>query len=327
MTPPASSPGPAPSGPVPRQRVLFIGGLGRSGTTVVERMLNELPQAFAQGESIFLWKRGLLDRERCGCGEPFDTCPHWSAVGQHAFGGWDQVDVARMVDLRWEVDRTRRVPGLLARRDPARLSADQRWYLDHLVRVFLSSAVVAGSPPVLLDSSKHISAAALLTQDPRLDIRVLHLVRDARGVAFSRTRTKLRPEAGNVAMSTFKPQVSAARWVSDNLFYEALGRRGVPTLRLRYEDFTADPRSSTLAIARFAGLAPADEDLAFLDGRTATFSTPMHSAAGNPMRFGGDRMEIRADHAWQDGMVAGQRRLVTAIAAPLLLRYGYRLGG
>lgn len=308
-----------------RQRVLFIGGLGRSGTTVIERMLNELPQMFAVGESIFLWKRGLKDHERCGCGEPFETCPHWSAVGQEAFGGWDRVDVDRMIDLRWSVDRTRRVPGLLVRRDPERLGPDQQWYLDKLGRVLDASATVAGRPPVLLDSSKHLSAAALLTLDPRLEIRVLHLVRDVRGVAYSRTRTKLRPEAGNVAMSTLSPQASAWRWVTDNLGYEVLGARGVPMLPLRYEDFMADPRASLVAIARFVGVEPTDDDLSFLAGRTARFRTPMHSAAGNPVRFGGDELEVRVDRAWQEQMPAGQRRLVTAIAGPMLVRYRYPL--
>lgn len=308
-----------------RPRVLFIGGMGRSGTTVVERLLNELPGTFSEGESIFLWKRGLLAGERCGCGEPFRQCAHWSAVGDAAFGGWDEVDIARMADAGVAVDRTRRVPALLARRDPASLSPDQRWYLDRLIRVMLASGEVAGDPPVLLDSSKHLSAAALLTMDPRLDIRVLHLIRDPRGVARSRMRAKQRPEAANVAMSTVSPQNTATRWVTDNLGYEGLAARGVPTLRLRYEDVMADPSASILDVARFAGLSPSAEDLAFLDGRHAHFTTTMHSAAGNPMRFGGDRMEIRADRGWQTDLDDRSRRLVSAISAPLMLRYGYPL--
>ncbi len=313
--------------PVGRPRVLFIGGMGRSGTTVVERLLNELPGTFSEGESIFLWKRGLLNDERCGCGEPFRDCPHWSAVGDVAFGGWDSVDIDRMADAGISVDRTRRVPALLARRRIDALSADQRWYLDRLVRVVLSSAEVAGNPPVILDSSKHLSAAALLTLDPRLDIRVLHLVRDPRGVALSRMRTKHRPEAGNVAMSTVPPRTTASRWVTDNLGYEALAARGVPTLRVRYEDFMADPAASIGEVARFAGLSPSAEDLSFLDGRVAHFRTPMHSAAGNPVRFGGERMEIRTDRGWQDDLDGRSRRLVTAITAPMLTRYRYPLQG
>lgn len=312
---------------VPRspQRVLFIAGVGRSGTTVVERMLNELPRAFAVGESIFLWKRGLLAGERCGCGEPFASCPHWSAVGDRAFGGWDQVDAAGMADARANVDRTRRVPALLARRRTDALSDEQRWYLDHLVRVLVAAAEVGGDRPVLLDSSKHLSSAALMTLDPRLEVRMLHLVRDPRGVAHSRMRTKRRPEADNVIMSKITAQHAAARWMSDNVGYEALAARGVPTLRLRYEDLMADPGAALVGIARFAGIETAPGDLAFLEGRTARFTTPMHSAAGNPVRFAGDELTIRTDQSWQDEMADGPRRVVTAIASPMMLRYGYAL--
>lgn len=306
-------------------RVLFIAGVGRSGTTVVERMLNELGDASAVGESIFLWKRGLVAGERCGCGEPFGGCPFWTAVGAEAFGGWDQVDAGRIERLRVEVDRTRRVPSLVARRTSASLGADQQDYLDHVVGVLQAAATVAGRPPVLIDSSKHVSTAALLSLDPRLDVRMLHMVRDPRGVAHSRMRVKHRPEAGNVAMSTISPQKAAARWVSDNLGYEALAARGVPTLRVRYEDVMAEPRRALVDIARFAGAAASEEDLAFLDGRTARFSTPMHSAAGNPMRFAGQEMEIRMDTSWREAMAAPARRTVAAITAPMLLRYGYPL--
>ncbi|MCB0977629.1 MAG: sulfotransferase [Acidimicrobiales bacterium] len=306
------------------QPVLFIGGMGRSGTTVIERLLNEVPRLLAVGESVNLWKRGVRDGERCGCGEPFLSCPHWSAVGESAFGGWETVDVHRMVDASLSVDRTRRTPGLLLRRDPGSLSADQLWYLDHVVRVLRAAGSCAGPGTVVMDSTKHISTAALVTIDPRLDVRVLHVVRDPRGVANSRTRAKPRPEAGNVAMSTRDPKVTAARWVTDNLGFELLARRGVPTLTVRYEDVIADPETQLRRIASFAGVDTSPGDFDFVSGRTARFSTPMHSAAGNPMRFDGDVLELREDTGWRNELSAGQRRAITMITAPLLGRYGYR---
>ena len=53
----------------PPQRVLFTGGLGRSGSTLIEKLLNELPPTFSVGETIHLWERGIRDAERCG-----DSC-------------------------------------------------------------------------------------------------------------------------------------------------------------------------------------------------------------------------------------------------------------
>src|SRR5919201_2464721 len=91
-------------------RVLFIGGLGRNGSTLVDRVLGQTPGVVAVGELVFLWQRALLDGERCGCGEPFRSCPFWSEVGERAFGGWDRVNATQVRSLQHAVDRNRYLP-------------------------------------------------------------------------------------------------------------------------------------------------------------------------------------------------------------------------
>jgi hypothetical protein len=41
------------------------------------------------------------------------------------------------------------------------------------------------------------------------------------------------------------------------------------------------------------------------------------------MRFTTGRVPIRYDATWQTAMLAGNRRTVTALTLPLLMRYGY----
>jgi hypothetical protein len=309
------------------QRILFIGGLGRSGSTLIEKLLNELPATFAVGETIHLWERGIQQGERCGCGEAFERCPHWSQVGDSAFGGWDRVDLTRIIGLRWSVDRSRRLPRLLLARRRS-LNADERDYLDHLRSVLLAGATAAGSPAVLLESSKHLSTAALLSLDPALDVRVLHLIRDPRGVAYSWTKEVARPEArtGEI-MPIYRPSRTALRWVTDNLGFRLLARLGVPTLRLRYEDVLADPRGHLERLTEFAGIPTTDTDLDFLDGNRATLRTPMHSIAGNPLRFGGSELTLRVDDAWKTKLDRRSRAVVTAICLPVLRPFGYSVRG
>ncbi len=99
-----------------RLRVLYLGGLGRSGSTLIERLIGQLPGVCPVGELVHLWERGITAGERCGCGEPFRECPFWQQVGKAAFGGWDEVEVSRVAALRARVDRNRFIPAL-ARRD------------------------------------------------------------------------------------------------------------------------------------------------------------------------------------------------------------------
>jgi hypothetical protein len=56
-------------------RVIFLAGLGRSGTALLERALAELPRVQALGEVNHLWRRSLVEDERCGSGEAFSRCP------------------------------------------------------------------------------------------------------------------------------------------------------------------------------------------------------------------------------------------------------------
>src|SRR5438105_15565281 len=61
--------------------VLFIGGEGRSGSTLLDRMLGQLPGFFSTGELREVWNRGLIENLDCGCGLSFRSCSFWTAVG------------------------------------------------------------------------------------------------------------------------------------------------------------------------------------------------------------------------------------------------------
>ncbi len=307
------------------QRVLFIGGLGRSGTTIIEKLLNELPQTLSVGETVHLWERGVKANERCGCGEAFTDCAHWQKVGDLAFGGWENAPVDRLIDLRWSVDRSRRLPQMYKALRSGTATDDQREYLDAVTKVLHASAKAAGGAEVLLDSSKHLSTAALYALDPTLDVRVLHIVRDPRGVAYSWMKQVARPEADGAQMPTYKPSRTAFRWMTDNAGFELLGRK-VPTLTMRYEDVLADPAGSLTQMASLAGIDVGQDGFEFLDGDVASFSTPMHSVAGNPLRFGGENTTLKLDDQWRSGLDKRSRQIVTAITAPGLKHYNYPLG-
>jgi hypothetical protein len=306
---------------VPVVRVLFLGGLGRSGTTLLERVLGELPGVCPLGEVVHLWERDVRDGERCGCGVPFHDCEFWGRVGERAFGGWGNVDVDRILALRDRVERTRHIPRLAAG------TLDASEYAGFYARVYRAAADVSGVK-VLIDSSKHASLAFCLGQAPDLDLRVVHMVRDSRGVAYSWTKRVTRPEADGAAeMTRYTPGRSALLWNAHNAAFGLLRRRGVPVRRIRYEELLANPRGAVHALAAYAGLD--DVDLSFLrrdpDGTDYAELRRCHSAAGNPMRFTVGRVPLRRDDAWRRALQPRQRRLVGALTAPLLGAYGYPL--
>jgi hypothetical protein len=302
-------------------RVLFLGGLGRSGTTLLERVLGELPGVCPLGEVVHLWQRDLRDGDRCGCGTPFADCEFWQRVGAEAFGGWHNVDVDRILALRDQVERTRHIPRLAAGR------IDATGYADYYARVYRAAARVSGAQ-VVIDSSKHAALAYCLRQAPGIDLRVVHVVRDSRGVAYSWTKKVTRPEAREAAeMTRYTPGRSALLWNTHNCAFGLLRRCGVPVRRIRYEELLENPRGVIYGLASFAGIDTVN--LSFLhrapDGTDHADLRRCHSAAGNPMRFTVGRVPLRRDDTWRRALRPGQRRLVGALTAPLLGFYGYPL--
>jgi hypothetical protein len=179
---------------------------------------------------------------------------------------------------------------------------------------------------VVIDSSKHASLAFCLRSSPGLDLRVIHMVRDPRAVAYSWSKIVDRPEgASGSQMSTYTPASAALRWNLQNSALQLLSQLGTPTLRVRYEDFTAAPAATLSRIAAFAGLPggglqPEDDG----PGRWWADLGATHGV-GNPMRFTAAGSGSY-DDTWQTGMTAGNRHRHHA-TLPLLMRYGYLGGG
>jgi hypothetical protein len=61
-------------------------------------------------------------------------------------------------------------------------------------------------------------------------------------------------------------------------------------------------------------------------GEPTVTLAPTHSVKGNPDRFRTGPIEIRLDDEWRRAMRPRDRRVVTALTWPLLLRYGYAAG-
>jgi sulfotransferase family protein len=330
---PQARPEPEPARRTRPTRVLYLGGLGRSGTTLLERLLGELPGAVSLGEVVHLWERCVVDGERCGCGVPFRECPFWAQVGELAFGGWDRVDVERLRSLKQAADRTRYIPALARRELPAELHTRLSAYLDHYTRLYRAVQRASGAE-VVIDSSKHAALAFCLrwaahAGTGELDLRVIHVVRDSRGVAYSWTKQVRRPEglsAPGEFMAQWSPAKTAVHWNAENAAFALLARRGTTTTRLRYEEFLRAPAEALRQCAEFAGLTVDDAALAFLTENAGVVSARLsatHTASGNPMRFQTGPIQLRRDETWRTRLAAQDRRTVTALTLPLLRHYGY----
>ena len=274
---------------------LYIGGWGRSGSTLLECMLAEVPEVVVLGEVNQLWERGLANDELCACSQPFSACPFWTAVGDAAFDGWDRIDLDRVLTLMDTVDRKRRLPRTTRRRPPAPVAKELREYAGYYRRIYRAAAGLTDARTVV-DSSKVVPTAMAMSHDPGIDLRVAHMVRDSRGVAYSWQKAVARPEKGGEPMPRLGLVDSTQNWVVHNMSVSGLRYRGVPVHRMRYEDLVVDPTGVVRAMWGSLRL-PGSAELP-LTGPNAITLNGTHSVAGNPMRFRTGPTTLRPDTEW-----------------------------
>jgi hypothetical protein len=303
-----------------KTRVVFVGGYGRSGSTIIDLLLNRVPGIAAVGEFRHLFGRALGDNELCSCSKPFRDCPFWGKVLAEAFpDGVDREKVQRTVKyfnrlvmlpyLRW--------PKLM----PASMRTDAQLYAETFERAYRAVAKIA-DVSVVVDSTKYPVHGWFLRTMTQLDLSVMLLVRDPRAVAYSWERRRLRPEVHweKREMPRYNVVRSGIAWNLSNSLTACL-KSSVGHYRVqRYEDFVAAPAKELANIASFALGKPTTLPLNLFDKQPRI----PHTIAGNPVRIGSEQVRVREDDEWKT-MPLYKRLLVDAVCFIGMRRYDYRL--
>jgi len=342
-------------------RVLEITGLGRSGSTILDIVLGNHPDIESVGEVGNLALNGWISRESlrgidpkkravpiCTCGKrldvlyvetPEEACPFWSSVRREWVGRTDPDSTESYPTLRGNFERTR--PALLVQQflrllyERRRRSESFRSYAG-LTRAFFESIRAVSGKPLIVDSATVPAQAFALGMTPGIDLYVVHLVRDGRGVVASHMGSFRKDRPAGVRWDhkgrpMWRPAVrrgvlylvSVVRWIVRNLATEWVCARLGPekTMRLRYEDFVADPEGALDRIGSLIGL-----DLTDL-AQDASSGKPMHAGhnvGGNRTKKSGT-ITLRPDvQEWRTALSPTEQRLSWASMGWLMRRYGYK---
>jgi hypothetical protein len=302
-------------------RVVYISGYGRSGTTVLDIVLGHHPSVFGSGELTNLTRHVWRENEYCACGNPARDCPFWKAVVARWRGCEDlrELDAYTRLQYRFE--------GIASwRRALNRLIMPRRFasYVRQTTRLFSAISSLSGKRTVV-DSSKLPGRGFALALIPDIDLKVIHVVRDGRGVAWSLLqRYKRDVKAGLQKDLEPRPVArTAARWMLFNVATEALCRRLGPErcIRIRYEDFTADPEATLARIGSFLDLDLRETAAALKRG--ASIATG-HQIAGSRARMT-EAIRLMQDNSWTVDMPRRKQTTFNCLCGWMLRRYGYSL--
>jgi hypothetical protein len=306
--------------PVAAPTVVYIAGSGRSGSTLLERVVGTIPGYANVGELLDLARRVAPQDEMCGCGKAFSQCPFWTAVGKRAFDGWTEPVLRELHRQQHQVARQRYLPQLLAAPSRSGFGTRIRTYADGYAAMVTAVAAEAGARYVV-DASKW-PAIPLALHRGGVDVRVIHLVRDVRGVAHSLSRSDIaRPHttSGSDVMFHNPPASGSARWLATQTEMDLVAARGVRTARLAYADFVTRPQASLARVLDQLGLEVPPGGFDRIDGTSVELG-PSHGLSGNPSRFQLGRTDLRPDDRWRTQMRPRDRRVAGLIGLPQLIR-------
>jgi hypothetical protein len=306
-------------------KTVFIAGYGRSGSTLLDRILGSVESIFSAGELSLLWEKARDDDYPCSCRAKLNACPFWVAVFDEVFGPSDH---RRNIDdtdrLFRSVVQRRRFPVLLL---PSLRSQTLRARVTELLAVLdrLYRAIkTVSQAEIVVDSSKNALYGALLSELSSIDLSVVHVIRDSRAVAYSQVRSRYDPNVRKHTV-TRSPLRSALGWNFYNTLVEAWRASGTTRYqRLRYEDLVRSPRRAARDLLEGLDLSLTLDSFV---SETRVELSKRHICAGNVMRFKEGEIDIKLDREWQTEQRLTHRALVTSLTWPLLLRHGYGISG
>jgi len=305
-----------------RIRIVFIMGVGRSGSTLLDTILGNHPDMEGVGELCNISENGWIANRYCACGQRVNNCPFWSEVRREWAERTGTGNEYRYASLIRALEKRRAWLGRLAQ-EIRRGSSRVQEYLE-LTKALFEGIKIASGKSIIVDSSKRASRALLLSQIPEVDLHVIHLVRDVRGVVWSKKKSfpineRAGLSKGEVPQSSVR---SSLAWNLVNVVDEWTRRRlfAPKSIRVRYEDCVAHPKETLPQIGRLIDVDLSELAEAIVAGEQMEIG---HTISGNYMRMAGPA-RVRPDTAWIEKLPSWDRRVCWMLSGWLMRRYGYR---
>ena len=308
---------PTPTRPLETKpvRYIYLCSAPHSGSTLIACLLGAHSAISTVGEFGTVCSRQLS----CSCGEPLERCSFWNSwENRAATAGIDFRVGLPGIDLkpassgnmfedlfyyqfkwRW-IDRLRDIffrPLSPLQRHVEQSVNKSAWLVRDICAKEQSQAFV--------DTTKNPYQIQFLAREPDIDLKVIALVRDGRGVMNSM-----------IHKEGHSPQQAIDCWVWSNRHQQRALRNLSPEniFPLRLEDLCAQPEANLERLVRFCGVEDEESlDPSVLENRHIIGNYMRH-------RFTG---EIRLDEKWRTSLSKENQKLFQRQAGHLNRELGY----
>jgi hypothetical protein len=271
------------------------------------------------GELVNVPKSGWINDEYCSCGKRASKCEFWSSVKDKWMRQVKNTEISEYLE---SYNRLQKLSTVFIKMKKPNKSSEYLAFAEQ-TKLLYETILAVSEKSIVVDSSKSPFWAYLLSFINGIDLYLVHLVRDGRGVVSSLKKTFKKNEILGVQKDINAHSIlrSAIAWFYVNIQSEWV-RRQIPqdrSIQIKYEEFVSNPRDVLCKIGSIVGVK-LDEVADILEAGDP-IRIP-HTIAGNRLRMAG-QIKLHLDDEWRNRLSSFEKWQFNTVAWPLMKKYHY----
>lgn len=285
-----------------KTNVIYLMGAGRSGTTILASLLGANKNILTIGE-MHQFLEHIVDTKPCSCGKLLNECEFWSKIVQDYYTE-NNSDLRNLDNYLVDVERHLKIPISFFKKNNKHIKFQEDFY---------KKISVLNPSKYYLDSAKFISRVLQLRKSESLNVKIIYLVRDVRGVinSFSKNvQTQKHPISTILYYTMVNTMAQIVKW-----------RYPKDVLKIKYEDFVENSIDTLSNIEKFIATDLTDVKEVIIKEK---FIEIPHIIGGNRLKIK-EKIKIRKDLAWKTNINRFKQIIYYILTLPLMLLNKYKI--
>tara|TARA_B110000263_G_C15251289_1_gene484225 strand:- start:490 stop:1335 length:846 start_codon:yes stop_codon:yes gene_type:complete len=280
-------------------------GAGRSGTTALATFLGNNNEIQNIGEMHQFFEY-LEERKECSCGDQLQKCEFWdNKISNNLIQSSTK---NRILSEKFESHSSivKHILQLFSKKEIEE-------YIE-IHQQLLNTIQLDSEKTTLLDSSKYIGRALALDKLENIDLKVIYVVRDLRGVINSFSKNVQTSKSPLSTIVYYLVVNSVSEFVAKILLRKKV-------VKIRYEDLVNNPLQVFSRLETFLKLDLTDVKNKIIDKQPFSLG---HIVGGNRLKKNKE-IYFRKDVSWEDKFSFLERVSYYILAFPIMFLNRYKL--
>lgn len=283
-------------------------GAGRSGTTALATFLGSNKDILTIGEMHQFFEH-IEENKRCACGDHLETCRIWSGVLQNL----PEDFIEKAADYRSYCARFEYHSSLIDYITNRFSNEESEKYL-YIAETVFTAISKANDQKYLLDSAKYIGRAIGLGRSDKINLRIIYVIRDVRGVIHSFSKNVQSPRNPLSTIFYYLMVNIAAEFI-----YICTPKNKI--IKIKYEDFVEEPLAQLERLEGFLELDLEDIKNNIINNRHFNMC---HIIGGNRLKTN-KSIYLEKHISWKSEFSSFKKYIYYILASPIMLLNKFKI--